>query len=113
MIDFEITILDIIKFNKSFDSSMRTFYENEVKDELKYVKHCVSCYLKDPESFAMAALKNKCIINNWEKIINDYKDLKSIKNLYGIYCKEHNNTIEGLSYDIINKFKYLFNGATK
>lgn len=69
MIDFEITICDIIKFNKSFDSNMRTFYENEVKDELKYVKHCVSCYLKDPESFAMAALKNKCIINKFKYLL--------------------------------------------
>lgn len=113
MIDFEITKQDILltryyQAYKKFDNNFSDFYKNA-----NYINQRLLCHPEDQslfsneECFVFASLKNNCIINNWDKIINVRKDINTIKKLYDIYYKYHINSIEGVSCNITNKFKQL------
>lgn len=113
MIDFEITKQDILltryyQAYEKFDNNFSNFYKNA-----NYVNQRLLCHPEDQslfsneECFAFASLKNNCIINNWDKIINVRKDINTINKLYDIYYKYHINSIEGVSCNITNKFKQL------
>lgn len=113
MIDFEIAKNDILltkyyQAYEKFDNNFYNFYKNA-----NYINQRLLCHPEDQslfsneECFAFASLKNNCIIKNWEKIINTDRSAIDLEKLYDIYYKYHITSIEGVSCNITNKFKYL------
>lgn len=117
MIDFGIRKRDILlkKFYQEFDfieHIFSKFYKHAI-----YVNERLLCYPEDQsifcneESFALIALKNDCIRENWNNIMADHKDAESIEKLFETYWNYHIRT-EGLSSDIVDMFRELFAAAT-
>ena len=113
MFDFEVKKSDILlkKYYHEFennDHSFSNFYKHAI-----HVNERFLCYPEDhslfhnEECFALASLKNNCIMENWDNIIADIKDVETIDKLYGIYYKYHIKSVEGVSCNITDNFKQL------
>lgn len=119
MYNFEITKKDILpKFNQSFDAlsketcsiDISKFYEFANSYERRFILNPTDSYdyLTDERYFAFASLKSECIAKNWNNLIKDCNDLDYIKSLFDVYYKFHIKSTEGVSSNIVDKFRSKF-----